>query len=78
MPILNNLSIYTCVEYKPKPQDSDPINGSDFVHALFGAKAANIFKLFKLLFDVQDPTVDVPSIKQAPNQKFDHLFSHLI
>ena len=48
------------------------------VHALFGVKAANIFKLFKLLFAVQDPTVDVPSRNQAPNQKVDHFFSQLI
>ena len=50
--IFNGLIIYPRVEYKFKLQDSDPINVSDLVHALFGAKAAKIFKLFKLLFAV--------------------------
>ena len=48
------------------------------VHASFGANAANIFKLFKLLFSVQDPMVNVPSRKQANNHTVDHFFSHII
>ena len=70
--ILNGLSISTRVEYKFKSQDYDPINGSDLVHASFGSNAENIFKLFKLLFAVQYPMVNVPSRKRAPNHKFDH------
>ena len=63
---------------KLKSHDYYPINGSDFVHALFGANATNIFKLLKKLFEVQDPMVNVTSRKQAPNHKVDHSFSHLI
>ena len=48
------------------------------VHASFGAKAAKIFKMFKLLFAVQDPMVNVHSRKRSTNHKVDHLFSHLI
>ena len=48
------------------------------VHALLGMNVANIFKLIKLLFAIQDPMVNVSSIKWQPNQKVDHLFSHLI
>ena len=76
--ILNGLIISPCIEYRFKSQDYDPINGSDLVHALFGANATNIFKLFKFLFEVQDPMVNVTSIKRASNHKVDHLFSHLI
>ena len=48
------------------------------VHALFGANAVNIFKLFKFFLTLQDPMVNVPSRKRAPNNKDDHFFSHLI
>ena len=72
------LCILPRVEYKFKSQYSDPINGSDLVHISFGANAANIFKLFKKLFVVQYPMVHIPSRKQAPNHKVDHLFSCLI
>ena len=62
----------------PKLQYSDPNIGSDLVHASFGAKAANIFKLFKLLFAVQDPMVNFPSRKRAPNHKVYEFFSCLV
>ena len=48
------------------------------VHASFGANAAKIFKLFKILFAIHDPMVNAPSRKWAPNHKVDHLFSHPI
>ena len=76
--ILNGLGNLPCVEYKFKSQDSDVINGSDLVHALFGANSTKIIKLFKFLFVVQDPMVNVPSRKRASNHKVDRFFSHLI
>ena len=48
------------------------------VHPSFGANATKIFKLFKLLFVLQDPMVNVTSRTQAPNHKFDHFLSHII
>ena len=45
---------------------------------LFGENAANIFKLFKLLFELQGPSVKFLSRKRAPNHKVEHLFSHII
>ena len=48
------------------------------VHASFGANAANIFKIFKVLFAVQYPMVNAPSRKQGPIHKVEHSFSHLI
>ena len=75
---MDGLSISPNVEYKFKSQNYDPRNVSDLVHASFGAKYANIFKLFKLLFAVHDPMVNLPSRNRAPNHEVENLFSHLI
>ena len=76
--VLNGLSTSPRVEYKFKSQNDDPVNGSDLVCASFGENAMKRYKLFKLLFAIQDPMIPVPSQKHAPNHKVDHFFSHLL
>ena len=76
--ILNGLNISPRVEYKFKSQHNDPVNGSDLIFASFGENAINRYKLFKLLFAVQDPMIPVPPRKNAPNHKVDHFFSHIL
>ena len=76
--VLNGLSTSPRVEYKFKSQNDDPVNGSDLVCASFGKNAMKRYKLFKLLFAIQDPMIPVPSRKHAPNHKVDHFFSHLL
>ena len=42
------------------------------------AQTLQIFSNYSKINLVHDPMVNVPSRKQAPNHKFDHLFSYLL
>ena len=52
--------------------------GSDLCYATFGSNAIKRHKEFKTLFAVQDPMLNIPPRTSAPNNKVDHLFSHLL
>ena len=58
--ILNGLNISPRVEYKFKSSTDDPVNGSDLCHAAFGTNAVKRHKVFKKVFAVQDPLLNIP------------------
>lgn len=67
--IMHGLSPSPRVEYKFKPQYSDPLHGNDFVYKSFGPNAERRFRHFKAFFACQNPSINVPPRKEFPNWK---------
>ena len=69
--ILHGLAPSPRMSYKFKDQDTDPVNGNDFVKDSFGKNSEKKWKMWKLFFGVQDPRKATPTKKTHPNWKID-------
>ena len=76
--ILNGISISPRMEYKFKTQQEDPVNGNDLCASVFGANGEKRYRQFCSLFAIQDPMIQIPDRKYAPNHKVDPLLLHML
>ena len=58
-------------------QQSDPVQGSDLCHRIFGDNANKRHKQFKAFFCLQDPVKQAPARKDRPTYKVDSFLKHL-
>lgn len=62
-------------------EESDPVNGSDFIFRAFGAnttRAIRRHKMFKAFFTSVNPMDTPPDRSKAPNHKIQPLLNHII
>ena len=76
--ILNGISISPQMEYKFKTQQEDPVNGNDLCALVFGANGEKRYRQFRSLFAIQDPMIQTPDRKYAPNHKVNPLLLHML
>ena len=72
--LMHGISPSPRIEYKFKPQHTDPINGSDLVFNTFGLNAIKRFKEFKKYFTMYDSREVALPRKECPNYKVKFLF----
>ena len=75
--MLQGLNPSPQVEMKFFNQRSDPVQGSDLCHRIFGDNANKWHKQFKAFFCLQDPAKQAPARKDQPTYKVDSFLKHL-
>ena len=75
--MLQGLNPSPQVEMKFFNQRSDPVQGSDLCHRIFGDNANKRHKQFKAFFCLQDPAKQAPTRKDRPTYKVDSFLKHL-
>ena len=75
--MLQGLNPSPQVEMKFFNQRSDPVQGSDLCHRIFGDNANKWHKQFKAFFCLQDPVKQAPTRKDRPTYKVDSFLKHL-
>ena len=75
--MLQGLNPSPQVEMKFFNQQSDPVQGSDLCHRIFGDNANKRHKQFKAFFCLQDPAKQAPARKDRPTYKVDSFLKHL-
>ena len=76
--ILHGFSPSPRVDMKFKPQEDDPINGSDLVYRILGPNDERHHRHFKYFFRIQDPRYFTSSKKTHPNWKVDPFLSWIM
>jgi hypothetical protein len=73
--MLHGLAPSPRMSYKFRDQETDPVNGNDFVKESLGKNIEKKYKMWKLFFGIQDPRKDTTSKKTHPNWKVDPYLS---
>jgi hypothetical protein len=72
----NGLNPSPQMEWKLRPEATDPVHSNSFLIRVFGTNAPRRFREWKACFACQDPKIAIPSRKTHPNFKIDEVLRH--